>query len=63
MPQHVWSTISGDPAKFSNDNNPVGTGPYKLTSFTPDLITYRCEPWLLGNKAASQEDTGTLDQR
>jgi peptide/nickel transport system substrate-binding protein len=40
VPQHIWSKISGDPSKFANDNNPVGTGPYKLVSFNPNLITY-----------------------
>jgi len=50
VPQHVWASISGDPAKFANDNNPVGTGPYKLTSFTPDLITYDTNPNYWGTK-------------
>jgi peptide/nickel transport system substrate-binding protein len=40
VPQHIWSTISGNPAKFANDNNPVGTGPYKLSKFSTELITY-----------------------
>jgi peptide/nickel transport system substrate-binding protein len=38
VPQHVWST-AGDPTKFVNQN-PVGTGPMKLKSFTAQLITY-----------------------
>ena len=50
VPQHAWANISGDPAKFANDNNPVGTGPYKLTSFTPDLITYDANPTYWGTK-------------
>ncbi|GAC1350051.1 MAG: ABC transporter substrate-binding protein [Ktedonobacteraceae bacterium] len=50
VPQHIWANISGDPAKFSNDNNPVGTGPYKLTSFTQDLITYDANPTYWGTK-------------
>ncbi|MBO0779982.1 MAG: ABC transporter substrate-binding protein [Ktedonobacteraceae bacterium] len=52
VPQHIWSTISGDPAKFPNDKNPVGTGPYKLTSFSPDLITYDANPDYWGTKPA-----------
>ncbi|NAZ83895.1 ABC transporter substrate-binding protein [Kineococcus sp. R8] len=31
LPEHIWSTIS-DPAKTTNEN-PVGTGPYKVKSF------------------------------
>ncbi len=50
VPQHIWANISGDPAKFANDNNPVGTGPYKLTSFSPDLITYDANPNYWGAK-------------
>ena len=50
VPQHSWANISGDPAKFSNDNNPVGTGPYKLTSFSSDLITYDANPTYWGTK-------------
>lgn len=55
VPQHIWSTIQGDPAKFSNDKNPVGTGPYKLTSFSPDLITYEVNPSYWGTKPAVQK--------
>lgn len=50
VPQHVWANISGDPAKFANDKNPVGTGPYLLTSFSPDLITYNVNPNYWGTK-------------
>jgi peptide/nickel transport system substrate-binding protein len=35
--KHVWSSV-GDPTKYT-DANPVGTGPYVFTSFTPQLIT------------------------
>ncbi len=55
VPQHIWSTISGDPAKFANDKNPVGTGPYKLTNFTPDLITYDANPNYWGTKPKVQK--------
>ena len=37
VPQHIWSSI-GDPAT-ATDANPVGTGPYKLTQFTPQGFT------------------------
>ena len=36
--QHEWSTIKGDPGQFA-DENPIGTGPYKVDSFTPQLLT------------------------
>ncbi len=52
VPQHAWSTISGDPAKFANDNKPVGTGPYTLASWNPNLITYKANPNYWGTKPA-----------
>jgi peptide/nickel transport system substrate-binding protein len=52
VPQHVWSTLSGDPTKFTNDKNPVGTGPYKLHSFSPDLIVYDVNPNYWGGQPA-----------
>lgn len=54
VPQHVWANVSGDPAKFTNDKNPVGTGPYKLTSYTTDLITYQVNPDYWGPKPKVQ---------
>ncbi len=54
VPQHVWSGISGNPAKFANDNNPVGTGPYLLSHFDPDLITYKVNPSYWGTKPRVQ---------
>ncbi|HEX9067625.1 MAG TPA: ABC transporter substrate-binding protein [Ktedonobacterales bacterium] len=39
VPQHVWSSV-GDPTKFTN-TSPVGTGPMKLKSFSPQLISYQ----------------------
>ncbi len=54
VPQHIWSTISGDPAKFANDKNPVGTGPYLLSNFTTDVITYTRNPGYWGTKPAVQ---------
>ena len=52
VPQHVWSSISGDPAKFANDNKPVGTGPYVLDSWNTNLITYKANPNYWGTKPA-----------
>ena len=37
VPQHIWSKVS-NPATFA-DPNPVGTGPFKLGSFTPQGFT------------------------
>ncbi|HLG63804.1 MAG TPA: ABC transporter substrate-binding protein [Ktedonosporobacter sp.] len=54
VPQHIWANINGDPAKFANDHNPVGTGPYMLKSFTPDLITYTANPHYWGIKPQVQ---------
>lgn len=54
VPQHIWSKISGDPAKFANDNNPIGTGPFKLASFSTDLITYQRNPDYWGTKPVVQ---------
>jgi peptide/nickel transport system substrate-binding protein len=37
LPKHIWSSVS-NPATFANPN-PVGTGPFKLGSFTPQGFT------------------------
>jgi peptide/nickel transport system substrate-binding protein len=42
LPQSVWSSVS-DPATFT-DTTPVGTGPYKLKTFTPQGITVTKNP-------------------
>lgn len=36
--EHLWED-AGDPTQYTNVN-PIGTGPYKLQQFTPDLVTY-----------------------
>ena len=54
VPQHIWANVSGDPAKFTNDKNPVGTGPYKLVSYSPDLITYQANSNYWGTKPQVQ---------
>jgi peptide/nickel transport system substrate-binding protein len=38
LPKHVWSNVKGDPSQYA-DPNPVGTGPYLVKSFTPQLVT------------------------
>lgn len=51
VPKHDWSTkIGTDPTKFTNDKNPVTSGPYKLTTFTPDLLTYDINTSYWGTK-------------
>jgi peptide/nickel transport system substrate-binding protein len=40
IPQHVFQSVTGDLSKYANDTNPVGTGAYKLTAHSGDLITY-----------------------
>ena len=40
--QHVWQSV-GDPSKYS-DANPVGTGPYTVSSFTPQKVTLKYIP-------------------
>jgi peptide/nickel transport system substrate-binding protein len=37
VPQHIWGTVK-DPSTW-NDSQPVGTGPYKLASFTSQGFT------------------------
>lgn len=49
VPQHIWQSVS-DPTKFTNDNNPIGTGPYKLASHSPQLIKYVKNPTYWGTK-------------
>jgi peptide/nickel transport system substrate-binding protein len=54
IPKHIWSSVSGDPAKFANDQNPVGTGPYLLSHYDQNLITYKVNPNYWGTKPAVQ---------
>jgi peptide/nickel transport system substrate-binding protein len=42
VPQHLWASV-GDPSKYTN-TTPVGTGPMKLKSFTPQVISYEKNP-------------------
>ena len=43
LPQHVWSAVKGDGSQFA-DPNPVGTGPYIVKSFTPQLVILSKNP-------------------
>jgi peptide/nickel transport system substrate-binding protein len=50
LPKHIWDTVSTDQFIFSEYNiEPIGTGPYKLTSITRDSggipTTYVLTPW------------------
>jgi peptide/nickel transport system substrate-binding protein len=42
LPEAIWSKV-GNPATYV-DKNPVGTGPYKLKTFTPQGITLTKNP-------------------
>jgi peptide/nickel transport system substrate-binding protein len=42
VPQSIWSKV-GNPATYT-DANPVGTGPYMLSSFTPQGFTLKANP-------------------
>ncbi len=37
LPKHSWSGVKGDPSQYA-DPNPVGTGPYIVKSFIPQLV-------------------------
>jgi peptide/nickel transport system substrate-binding protein len=42
LPEHIWSK-AGSPATFT-DANPVGTGPYMLSTFSPEGFTLTANP-------------------
>ncbi len=54
VPQHIWSSV-GDPTKYIN-SNPVGTGPFTLKSFTPQVIDLQKNPnyWQPGKPAVQE---------
>lgn len=39
VPRHIWLKI-GNPVTYTNPQ-PVGTGPYTLSSFTPQVLTFK----------------------
>ncbi len=48
IPEHIWSKIT-DPSKYT-DENPIGTGPFILKSFSPETIIFVKNPnyWMKG---------------
>jgi peptide/nickel transport system substrate-binding protein len=48
LPQHIWSKVS-NPATFT-DTDPIGTGPYTLSKFTPEdfILTKNPHYWQHG---------------
>ncbi len=42
VPEHIWQS-AGDPSKYA-DANPVGTGPYTLSAFTPQKVILKYNP-------------------
>ena len=53
VPESVWSKV-GDPGKYT-DPNPVGTGPYTVSQFSPQGITLKANPSYWGGKPAVSE--------
>jgi peptide/nickel transport system substrate-binding protein len=49
VPEHIWAKI-GNPVKFTN-THPVGTGPFKLSSFAPTQYTLVKNPLYWGAAA------------
>ncbi len=54
VPEHIWSTVKGDPSKWT-DPNPVGTGPYMLGSFSAQTYTLKANPNYWGGAPAAPE--------
>ena len=54
LPQHLWSSVS-NPVTYTNPD-PVGTGPYVLKSFTPQLYVFDRNPhfWQPGKPYISE---------
>jgi peptide/nickel transport system substrate-binding protein len=42
VPQHIWSTIA-NPVTYK-DSHPVGSGPFKMSSCSPQVIKYQKNP-------------------
>jgi peptide/nickel transport system substrate-binding protein len=42
VPENVWSKV-GNPATYA-DTDPIGTGPYKLSSFSPQTVILTANP-------------------
>lgn len=54
VPKHLWQKVS-DPSTYQNPS-PVGTGPYTLAQFTPQVITMKKNPhyWQKGMPSISE---------
>lgn len=54
IPQHLWSSVS-NPVTYTNPN-PVGTGPFVLKSFTPQLYVFDRNPhfWQPGKPSINE---------
>ncbi len=55
LPKHGWSTVKGDPSQFA-DPQPIGTGPYVVKSFTPQLVVLQKNArfWQAGKPTVSE---------
>jgi peptide/nickel transport system substrate-binding protein len=55
LSKHAWSQVKGDASNYA-DPNPIGTGPYTLKTFTPQLYTLAKNPnfWLPGKPEVNQ---------
>ncbi len=50
VPKHIWEKIA-DPTTDLNQH-PIGTGPYTLTTWTPQSVTLKASPTYWGGKLA-----------
>ncbi len=50
VPASIWSKV-GDPGKYT-DPNPVGTGPYTVSQFSPQGVTLKANPSYWGGRPA-----------
>ncbi len=53
VPASIWSKV-GDPGKYT-DPNPVGTGPYTVSQFSPQGVTLKANASYWGGKPAVSE--------
>lgn len=56
VPQHIWKDVT-DPAKTTNEN-PVGTGPFVVASFSPQVYKLKANPtyWDTGKPHIAELD-------
>ena len=53
VPEHIWKDVD-DPTTYTNEK-PIGTGPYTLTSWTPQAATLDPNPSYWGGKPAVKQ--------